>query len=221
MKIKELRNILKENEDDKLRIYLDLILSKCKDMARESNLIALLMLLLILLFYLTEFSKVESISVGPISIKDLNSVKVFIPLVFAFLILRYILISAHKAELNKIIIEYTKNYFNYKDPLPEDVLHLDDFTRSILPFSIYSEINKLNNRGSSKIGCLGAVLVFPIIGLTFVPFILEYVWIKQYILVFDELNFIQKSSIILSVWIIAISIYYIIHHFKNTLDERD
>lgn len=211
MKNTEVKEIFENNTDDKLNIYLNILLSKCKDIAIESNLIAIIMLILILLFYMNDFAQPESLQIGPLSIKDINSIKIFIPLVFAFLIFRYIVISAHKAELHKIIKEYTKKFFNFDNPIPDDELYMDDFTRSLLPFSIYSEIGKLSHKGKSKFGCFGALLIIPISGLAFVPFILEYIWIKQYLIEYDTLNFTQKSSVILSIWILAVSIYYFIH----------
>ena len=123
MKNTEVKKIFENNTDDKLNIYLNIILSKCKDIAIESNLIAIIMLILILLFYMADFAQPESLQIGPLSIKDIDSVKFFIPLVFAFLIFRYIVISAHKAELHKIIKEYTKNFFSFDDSILDNDLH--------------------------------------------------------------------------------------------------
>lgn len=216
----EIKKIFLSNTDEKLSIYLEILLSKCKDIAKESNVIAVFMLILILLFYLTGFSQLESLQVGPVEIDDVNSIKIFIPLVFAFLVFRYIIISAHKAELHKIITEFSSEYFDYEDSIPVDELHMDDFTRSILPFSIYSEISKLAHKGKSKFGCFGAFLIFPISAISFIPFVLEYFWIKEFILQFETLNFYQKSSIVLSIWIIIISIYYFIHTMIISVNEN-
>lgn len=211
MKNLEIKKILLENTDDKLSEYLSILLDKCKEIAKESNVIALFMLILILLYYMADFSQLESLQIGPVGIKDINSIKIFIPLVFSFLIFRYIVLSAHKAELHKIIKEFSTEYFNFEDPLSEDVLHMDDFTRSLLPFSIYSEIGKLSHKGKSKFGCFGAILTIPISAIAIVPFVLEYYWIKEFIMQFDSLNFTQKSSVVLSIWVSIISIYYFIH----------
>lgn len=211
MRTDEIKDIISQNSDEKLNQYLSILLDKCKDIARESNLIALFMLILIFLYYLADFSELESLQIGPIVIKNINSIKVFIPLVFAFLIFRYIIISSHKAELHKIIKRFTVDYFNYDDMSSEKIIQMDDFTRSILPFSIYSEINKLSYKGKSKFGCLGAILILPITLIAFIPFILEYYWIKEFIIQFNCLNFTQKSSVVMSIWILVISIYYTIH----------
>lgn len=217
----EIKEILSNNTEDKLNTYLSILLSKCKDISIESNLLSLIMLVLILLFYMADFAQLENLRIGPLSIKDINSIKIFIPLVFAFLIFRYILISAHKAELHKIIKEYSKKFFNFTDPISEDVLHMDDFTRSILPFSIYSEIGKISHKGNSKFGCIGGLLIVPISFLSFAPFILEFIWIKNYLIDFEKFNFTQKSSLVLSIWILLISVYYFIQTMIISIKENE
>lgn len=211
MRNSEIKRIFTKNTDDKLNIYLSVLLAKCKDISIESNFLSIIMLILILLFYMADFAQAESIQIGPLSVKDIDSIKIFIPLVFAFLIFRYIVISAHKAELHKIIKEYSKEFFNFEDTVPDDVLQMDDFTRSLLPFSIYSEIGKLSHKGKSNFGCFGALLIIPISGLSIVPYILEFIWIKQYLIDFETFNFTQKASLILSIWVLLISLYYFIH----------
>lgn len=221
MKNEEINEIIKKNSDDKLNIYLSALLSKCKDIEKENNFIALVMLILILLFYMADISKTESIQIGPISIKDINSIKVFIPLVFAFLIFRYIVISAHKAELHKIIKVFTRDFFKFKDLIEEDALRMDDFTRTILPFSIYGDLSNLSHKGKSKFGCFGALLIFPLSSIVIIPFVLEFIWIKQFIIDFSKLNFTQKSSIILSIWILVISLYYFVHNMIIAVKENN
>ena len=221
MKKEEINEIIKNNSDDKLNIYLSALLSKCKDIEKENNFIALVMLILILLFYMADISKTESIQIGPISIKDINSIKVFIPLVFAFLIFRYIVISAHKAELHKIIKVFTRDFFKFKDLIEEDALRMDDFTRTILPFSIYGDLSNLSHKGKSKFGCFGALLIFPLSSIVIIPFVLEFVWIKQFIIDFSKLNFTQKSSVILSIWILVISLYYFVHNMIIAVKENN
>jgi hypothetical protein len=207
----EIKEIFLRNSDEKLSEYLAILLAKCQAISRESNLIAIFMLLLILLYYMAGFSQLESLQIGPIGIKDINSIKIFIPLVFAFLILRFTLLSTNKAELQRIIKKFSSEYFSFKDPLSEDILHMDDFTRSILPFSLYDELGKLTNKGKkTRLGCIGLILIVPISTISVIPLILEYYWIKDFIMNFDNLNFTQKSSIVLSIWILVISIYYLL-----------
>jgi hypothetical protein len=216
----EIKTILLNNSEEKLNVYLNIILDKCKDIDKESNFIAVIMVILVFLYYMTGFKQPESLQIGPLTISDLNAVKIFIPLVFAFLIFRYVVLSAHKAELHKIIKEYTIEYFNFEDPNQKDALYIDDFTRSILPFSLYGEIGKLSFKGKSKFGCFGAILLFPISAVAILPYVLEYIWIKPYVEKYNTLDFTEKSTIILAIWMLALSFYYFLQTIIISIKEN-
>lgn len=211
MKSKEIYGILQSNDKDKLNFYLSTILSKSKDIEKENNKLGIMMIILILLFYLIDYTKADNLYIGPISIKDLNSIKIFIPLVFAFLLLRYKVINSHKAELIRIVKIFSQKHFNF-DNSNVKLEFTDDFTRTILPISLYEEFNKLNYKGTSKFGCLGALFVFPLsIGVTLFPLIIEFIWLKTFIADFKSLNLYEKASVVLTIWIIILAIYYLIH----------
>ncbi|KFC20563.1 hypothetical protein [Chryseobacterium sp. FH1] len=98
---------------------------------------------------------------------------------------------------------------------------MDDFVRSIFPFSIYSEINNLAFKGKSVLGCLGAILIFPLtIILTLAPFILEFILLKDLIKNWQESNFLAKASITLTIWLILISFYFPLHKFIIVFKEN-
>ncbi|WP_445454505.1 hypothetical protein [Flavobacterium sp. 25HG05S-40] len=216
----EIKETINQNSAEKNSIYLNIVLDKCNAVSKEGNVIALVMLLLILLYYLADATKSGSVEIGPLSFSNLNAIKIFIPLVFAFLIFRFVLLSAHKAELHKIVKEYTIEFFNYKNPIQNDVTQMDDFTRSLLPFSLFSELGTLSYKGKSKLGCFGALLIFPIILFSFIPFLLEFYWIKEFVLKYDSLNATEKWSINITIWIIALSIYYFIHNIIINIKEN-
>jgi len=220
MKESEIEQLIDLNPDDKLSFYLTNLLSKSKEIEKENNMLGIMMLVLILLYYLIENTKAGSLNIGPISIKDVASIISFIPLVFAFLILRYTLINSHKAELIRIVKKFSSKYFSYENS-NIDIAFTDDFTRTLLPISIYEEFNKLNYKGTSKIGCIGAILTFPLsIGLTVAPYYLEYIWIKELIERYSVLNYIEKISILGTIWILLLSIYYLIHTMVITVKEN-
>lgn len=217
MKNEEIEQIINKTETDKLNIYLSLLLSKCKDIEKENNFIALIMILLVLLFYSASFGQLDSLKIGPISIKEINSIKIFIPLVFSFLIFRYLIINSHKAEIEKIVKIFSRDFFKIEN---NDIEKLDDFTRTILPISIYTEINNLTTKGKSKFGCFGAILIFPIVGIAIIPYTLQFIWLKDFLSNYDKYNFFQKSAIILSLWITILSLYYFIHSIIIKMKEN-
>jgi hypothetical protein len=209
MKPETLKSILASNNESKQTTYLTLLIDKCKDLDRQINIVALLMILLVFLFYLIDVSKPESLQIGPLEIKDLQSIKVYIPVVFSFLVLRNILIITHRTELYKIVKQFANSFFN----LPFDVDSSeapDEFTKTILPVSNYFEVG-LSLRINSKFSCIGMLLIFPIIFIGIIPYVLLTKWIYDFLLIFEKLYFIEKVSIILSIWLTLISIYYFFH----------
>ncbi len=218
MKEQEIDKLIQSNEGDKLNFYLSNLLSKSKEIEKENNKLGLMMLLLILLFYLIDNTTANSLNIGPITIKDLAGIRIFIPLVFAFLILRYKVINSHKAELIKIIKKISNQHFKY-DNKNVDIAFIDDFTRTLLPISIYEEFNKFNYKKTS--GCLGTIIIFPLsVGLLLIPYVFEYLWLKELIIDFSEINFYGKASTIITIWILIISIYYFIQTMRLSIKEN-
>jgi hypothetical protein len=219
MKNSEIKDFLSTNDDSNVSFYLSTIIEKLKDISRENNKIGIFMIVVIFLFYLIENSIARSINIGPISIDDLTAIKVFIPLFFAFLILRYKVINSHKAELIKISKKITEHKFGIDNSniKPE---FTDDFTRSLLPLSLYEEVIKLNYKGTSFIGCLGTILTIPItIILALVPYFFELLWLKEQLYDFLNYNLYEKASFILTIWVLVFSLYYMIHTMSIAIKE--
>ncbi|NQY31155.1 MAG: hypothetical protein HRT69_17025, partial [Flavobacteriaceae bacterium] len=172
MKDSEIEKLITNNDDDKLKFYLSNALEKSKSIEKESKQLGLVMILLIALKYLVDTSKDASLSYFGLAIKELAIIKNFIPLVFAFVLLRYLAISLHKQSLSKIIKLVSFKLFDHSD---EGDIHSLNLLRSIMPLSIYGEINRaflING------GCFGLVLALPIIILVlFVPLAFECVWL--------------------------------------------
>jgi hypothetical protein len=205
----EIEKFIDSNNNEKLSFYLANLLSKNREIEKENNKLGIMMLILILLFYLIDTTNAEILNIGPISMKDFSTIKIFIPLVFAFLILKYIIINSHKAELIRIVKKFSNRFFNY-DNTNIDVLFTDDFTRILLPISIYEEFNKFSFKETSTFGCLGGVILFPlIIGLLIAPFYFEYIWLKPMLQNYSNINYFEKASIICTIWILLVSLYYL------------
>lgn len=219
MKDSEVSDFLSSNDDSNISFYLSTIIEKLKEISKENNKIGVFMIVVIFLFYLIENSIARSINIGPITIDDLTAIKVFIPLIFAFLILRYKIINSHKAELIKISKKITEHKFSIENSnvKPE---FTDDFTRSLLPLSLYEEVNKLNYKGASFIGCLGAILTFPItIIITLIPYFFEFLWLRDLFYGFPNFNLYEKASFILTIWVLVFSLYYMIHTMTIAIKE--
>lgn len=218
MKISTLKKIIKNNSEERNLNYYNSLISKSNEISKECNFLGILMLLIFLINYIIDYSKLESIEIGILQIKDANSLKIFFPLVFTFLILRYILISTHRTELNQILNIFSREFFNvnYEENVDETpIFAVDDFSATFLPFSIYQEFNNISRKGKSKLGCIGAVIIVPFsLILTVLPLILDIYWIYRLITNWSEYNLIQQSSIVFTIWILVVIFYYIIHKLK-------
>lgn len=220
MKDSQIDKILSSNDRENLEFYLTNLINKSNEISKENNRLGIIIIGLIFLFHIIDGSKAQSISIGPIVISDLFYIRTFIPLVLAFVLLRYKVINSHKAEIIRIVKKFSEHYFNYDD-INNEPEFTDDFTRTLLPISLYEEFNKLNSKGSSGIGCLGAILIVPLsIVLTLVPYAFEYLWIKGLITDFYSLDFFEKSAVVLTLWILALSIYYLAHTMALTIKEN-
>lgn len=216
MKKSEIEDFL-DNNPDKTEFYISTLIDKCKEIDRQINLNSLFILISICLYYLPTITSAESIQFGPVQIRDISSIQVFIPLAFSYFILRFIILSNHKAEIHKTLNIISEKYFkNNRLNLTED--QMDNMTRIMLPISNTGEISKYNTKGI--LGCLGGILIFPIISLAIIPMYLEFRWIKHFCYNFDKLNFIQKTSIIFSMWICLIGLYHISQAMYNSIKEN-
>ena len=93
------------------------------------------------------------------------------------------------------------------------------FTRLVSPFSFWSE---LNNYFEKKVGCLGVLLLIPSFSIIFIPFYFEFVCIKFIILNYWA-SWLAKISIILSVWLLLVTLYFFYQTMvqTNTINKED
>ncbi|WP_186758194.1 hypothetical protein [Echinicola salinicaeni] len=215
----EVEDYIKSNTEDKIHFYLDHLISKSNDLAKETNRLGIMIIVLLLLFYLIEGTYVESINVGPIHIKDITSIQIFVPLVLAFLILRNQIVSTHKSEIVRILKVFSRTYFNYENK-NLGYTSPDDFTRTLMPISIYSELYKVDAKRNNFVGKTSAIvmgLLALIVNLT--PFVFEIIWLKELFSNFDNYDFVGNSVIIITVWILVISVYYFFNDVISTSKE--
>ena len=220
MKDAEIEKFISSNNDENISFYLSTIIDKLKDISKENNKLGIFMVVIILLYYLIENSIAKSVNIGPISIEDLTKIQIFIPAFFAFLILRFKVINSHKAELLKLSKKITEQKFRIENSNIEPEF-TDDFTRTLLPLSLYEEINKLNYKGTSFVGCIGAMITFPLtIILVLIPYFFEFLWLRELYWKFSEFNIYEKATYIVTIWILVFSLYYLIHTMVNSVKEQ-
>lgn len=204
---KEIEQLIKNNQPDRLNLFLSGILDKSKNLDRKLSVTSIGMLVLILIYYLGKLNLGSEIQIGPLKINDTTTLLFIFPLIFSFLILRYVILSSHKAEIKKLIRIFAKEYFTF-DNSKVDVLFTDDFTRLILPVSIYDEIGKFNLK--TKAGCFSVLLTLPMILLVFAPYFIVAIWTYPHLSEFSALGLNDKILLISTIWILLLSIFYFI-----------
>jgi|GEM_PF-6887432 hypothetical protein len=203
---KEIIKLIKDNQPDRLNLFLSGILDKSKNLDRQLSLTSVGMLVLILIYYLGKLNIGSEIQIGPLKLNDTTTLLYILPLIFSFLILRYVILSSHKAEIKKLIRVFANEYFAF-DNSKVDVLFTDDFTRLILPVSIYDELGKFNLR--TKTGCISVLLTLPMTLLAFAPYFIVAIWTYPHFFEFSTLGLYDKILLISTIWIIILSIFYI------------
>lgn len=204
---KEIKLLIKNNQPERLNLFLSGILDKSKSLDRQINLTSIGMLILILIYYLGELNIGSEIQLGPLKIDDVKTLLYIFPLIFSFLILRFVILSSHKAEVKKLIKIFANDYFNF-DNSKVDILFTDDFTRLILPVSIYDEIGKFNLK--TKTGCLSVLLTFPMLFIAVAPYFFVIIWTYPQLSNFSMLGLYDKILLISTIWIFSLSILYFI-----------
>ncbi len=220
MKEKEIEQFILSNNEENISFYLSTIIDKLKDISKENNKLGIFMVVLILFYYLIENSIAKSVNIGPISIENLSKIQIFIPALFAFILLRFKVINSHKSELLSFSQKITSHKFGIENSNTR-VEFTDDFTRILLPLSLYEEINKLNSKGTSLVGCIGAIITLPLTFiLVFIPYIFEFLWLKELYGKFQSFNIYEKGTYILTIWILVFSMYFLVHIMVNSVKEQ-
>ena len=213
----EIKYLIKSNETDRLNLLLSSILNKSKAIHKQLNVLSIAMLILILIFYLGKLKVNGDMQLGPLKIDDISVLSFLIPLIFSFIILRFVILSSHSAEIKKLLKVFASEYFMYSNNI-DDKLFTDDLTRLMLPVSIYDEIGKFNYK--TRTGCFSVLLTFPMIFVAIAPYVFIGLWIIPQLLTFKTLDIFNQVSIILTIWIVLISVFYFIKTIIVELKEN-
>ncbi|KFC20564.1 hypothetical protein [Chryseobacterium sp. FH1] len=90
MKEQDIIKIISSCNDDKIINHINILVEKSREIAKESNYLGIIMVISFLFYYILNFSKLENFEIGPLTINDLETIKLFFPLAFAFVIFRYV-----------------------------------------------------------------------------------------------------------------------------------
>lgn len=218
MKKADIKQIISDNEDNKLSILFSTLIDKSKNLDNKIQKTSLGTLIIILLYYLAELQLMNTIQIGPLNIGNSKSIEIVFPLILSFLILRYQVLSSHKAEIKTIIEQFSTRFFNYSY-FEERILKTDDLTRILMPHSIHEEINKLSHK--TKAGCLGTILMMPLLLLAAAPYTIAILWLYPFFENFSTQTFLNKILIIGTCWVLIMCAYYFIKTMKIGIKENE
>jgi hypothetical protein len=222
MHINEILKFLEENKDNDIKDLYDKTHDKLQELNSRIDRSTVIMLLVTLVYFLVSGSSIESFSLGPFTIKDLNVLTQLMPVIFAYLVFDIVITSNHKGDaimLNKTIFKIMykqeitdKELKNYKN------VH-DSFTRIVLPFSFTTELSRLfSGKTPILVGCIGILLALPVLSIYLLPFCLEFYMLKQ-LYVFHSTNLIGKICFYSAIYISLITLFYFVKVMINNYHE--
>ncbi len=202
----EILKFITENSDEKLLNYFEKVCDKQKELNERINKISIYFLLSALVFFILPFTTKADIQVGPMTLSNNTIVYKLLPLFFSYISLEFAVATNHKGEVMKILKLLSLHLYkqNVEDDYFKNPHRLNFFSRVIIPFSFWTEIN---NSLDKKIGCFGAILLLPALIVMFLPFYFEFVSLKFIVLNFWT-DWITKFSVIVSLWLILITFYF-------------
>jgi hypothetical protein len=217
----EIVNFIDTNSKEDIHDYYEKLLEKQKDLDSRITRISLYFILAIFLFYVLPFTVNTSVQLGPISISNPILIYKLIPIFFSYIFLEYAIVTNCKGQTMKLLKILSSHI--YKQKIENDYFknryRVNFFTRLVLPFSFWSE---LNNALEKKVGCIGALLLIPAFSIIFIPFYFEFTCIK-FILLNYWSSWLTKISIILSVWLLLVTSYFFYQTMSqtNTINKED
>jgi len=209
----EILKFISENQGEQLLDFYDKTYEKLKDLNRRIDKISLFLIVLVFLYFIASSATISSFSIGPIAISDISLISQLIPILFAWQLLDLAITSGHKSELHTTVkFLFLSIYKQDVNPKDLETGGFNVFTRIILPFSYTHELSKFSKEKKINIaiGCLGGLLVIPLLLLIFLPFYFEYYMLKEVYFKYYSTTF-GKLSFYSSLWIIAMVFYYYIN----------
>ena len=168
---KEIDEFIHNNTTENLKEFFNGLIEKLNTTNKRNDKLSLLMGILIIVYFIIDKNIVSSINLGPISINDISLTKLFIPLIFAFVLLVYATLNAHRAMLLQNIKSIGTTLYKLQESPLEDPYYPNSFLRLIMPFSLWEELSS-KYIGNGKFGCLTLFMILPIF-LTILIYLLQ------------------------------------------------
>lgn len=208
---------VQNNAGERIIGYYDKLYNKAEDLGKRNNRLSLYMIILGAGYFLITKSTFSTLQLGPLSVNDFTLFTKLTPPLFSYFLLEFAVVNSHRAELLKTL--KWLNLSIYKHDIT--VRDLDDsyynfFTRLSLPFSIWQDLMKVNDK-KETLGWGGVVIFLPLIGIVLLPFYFEFIAIRAVITNFWG-DWTGKASVIVSVWLMLATLYFYLKLLPQALE---
>lgn len=210
----DIYELVKDKNKEFLLQYLDSTKAKIQSMNAQVDRLSIILLLIVIIYFLARNAQVTSFDLGVIQIKNFELAVIALPLVFTFLFLYFAIINSHRSEVykaGKIIANYL---FTDKLINPDNQKSSNTLVRLFLPFSMWEEIQKANQKGS-KMGCVATFFTIPLIAFIILPLWFQYYSIRTLIFDYWHLGLYIKILVITNIWLILYTFYFYIKLISN------
>ncbi len=210
----EIIEFININAEDRILNMYDKLYEKQKELNKRNDRLTIYLVVTVLFYFIASKATISNIQIGPISLTDLSLIQKLIPAIFAYLFFDYALTNVHRSENIKLLKWVNFKIFKHK-LMDKDLkkTYFNDFARLILPYSLMTEIGKVNDY-NNKLKWVEVILVLPLLSLIILPFCFEFITIKNVIINYWP-GWIAKVSVVFSLWLTIIIIYFYIKIAKN------
>lgn len=223
MNRKKILTFISENDNELLLNFYDKTFNKLIELNKRIDRLTGQLIIVVFLYLITSESVIKSFQIGPIEITDITIFIKLLPVLFSYLLFDIIITAGHKIDVFMTVKLISISLYK------QDVLHKELesnrhglFTRILLPFSYSIELSKLSSEKPNIIEAIfGFIIFLPLLLIIFLPFFFEYYMLKEVFLhYFNDL--LGKISFYLTIWIIALTLFYIIKHvFSSYKDQKE
>ena len=207
MTVEEIESFIENNESNVVHEYFDSLIQKHKDLNASNNWLSFLMLIAVFVYFFIDSAEITEVNLGLISITNTQTIKLFSPVIFSFLLFVFATVNAHRAEILKTMKVLGAHLFHLDKKY--DASHMNSFLRLITPFSFWDEVNsKFTENG--KVGCLTLFLTLPLYPIILAPFVFEYHVYETHFLDLWPQGLFEKGMVVLNSWfVLAVFVYYV------------
>jgi hypothetical protein len=183
---------------------------KLKDLNKIEEKFSIGVVFLIVVHLIFSKENINSLEVGPISIKDVSIVPITIPVLLTYILFNLYVINKQKKDVIALRI-YSYIFFRQEytsEHLKEN--RLNKITRLFLPYTFSTEVSSiLEDKPNAFTSLIGFILLLPLMLIGLLPY---YFLLRMLMAVYNEYYFTNLGfySFWISIWLFLIMIFYLI-----------